>query len=91
MKKTTVEFDEFERDHSIDNLLASLHILHELNEVKFSCEESQEYGWKLFFLTKQLIISYIKSFEPAMYLEGWFKAKDEPEVSVKKDTSKRKK
>jgi hypothetical protein len=88
MEKTTVEF---ERDHAIDNLLATLSILNDLNVSGFTHEESQEYGWRLSCLTKDLLVSYIKSFEPEMYLDVWCKGKDAPEVAVKKDTSKRKK
>ena len=40
MEKTTVAF---ERDHAIDNLLATLSILNDLNVSGFTHEESQEY------------------------------------------------
>ncbi len=88
MEKTTVAF---ERDHAIDNLLATLSILNDLNVDKFTLEESQEYGWRLSCLSKSLLVSYTKSFEPEMYFDVWNEGNDVPEVAVKKDASKRKK
>ena len=85
MEKSTLAF---ERNNALCNLLASLHSLHDLNIENLSNEESEEFGWRIFNISQQLIISFIKSFEPETYKKNWFGDADGKD---KKVTSKRKK
>jgi hypothetical protein len=52
------------RDSAISDLLASIHILHNLNENHFSREESNDYGQLIFCVSDQMIRSFLKSFHP---------------------------
>jgi len=66
------------RDVAINDLLASLYVLNDLNIDCFTKEESEEYGWRVIGASINMIRSFDKSFSDSSYLPEDVSEKPKP-------------